>query len=249
MKPVALLPALFSLSFSPVCADTVIEFKNQGSESQFLTNGKMARINTRGTDDYMLVNFSKKAIYSVTAGNKQIVNLSDSLPSISGLEPPKIRLDLQAKGNGPTIAGYRTSKYRLSANGEHCGTLYTSKEAIKGTAIENMFGTLKSMADSHLKSLGGFAALIPVCQLAQIEMANKLRDIGAPMRVMDKDGKVNSEITRILKNASVDSNYYALPQKYQRVSMGESIESALKQSPQTDKKNRSRSEKVRMMRY
>ena len=108
---------------------------------------------------------------------------------------------------------------------------------------------IKIEATSHLKSLGGFAALIPVCQLAQIEMANKLRDIGAPMRVMDKDGKVNSEITRILKNASVDSNYYALPQKYQRVSMGESIESALKQSPQTDKKNRSRSEKVRMMRY
>lgn len=234
MKLATSIIALAVLCVPTADADIVIEFKNQGNESQFLTNGKMARINTRGTDDYMLVNFDQSTIFSVTPGEQQVTNISDSLPAIGLSEPPEVELTLQPLGKGPVIAGYPTMRYRLSANGEYCGSIDASKEALQGSPIESMFDTLKNLANTHLQSLGGFAALIPACQLAQIELADKLADIGAPMRLINKDGGIDSEITRIVKNASVEAEHYALPTRDQMASTDKEIESAEKQHQQAD---------------
>ena len=249
MKYITFFSALaFLVTLSPASADTVIEFKYNDTTSQFLTNGNMARINSRGTQDYKLVNFKTGNIYSVTAGDKQITNLSSSIPTISGVKLPSIRLDIKPAGMGPVIAGYNTNKYRLSANGENCGTVLASQDAIKGSAIENMFGTLKSMADSHLESLGGFAALIPACQLARIQLVEKLQYIGAPMRVLDKEGNIDTEITSIVKNAGVEPHYYAFPANYRKVSMDEKIDHVLSSSTQTEPKPTNKAELHLMMR-
>ena len=229
MKAATSIFTLACLFVSTANADIVIEFNNQGSESQFLSNGKMARINTRDTDDYMLVDYEKNTIYSVSSAQNQVVNLSESLPSIGVSEPPQIKLALKPIGEGPDIVGYPTTRYRFSANGESCGTIYASKDALSGTAVEDMFDTLKAIADSHMQSLGGFAALIPVCQLAKIELANQFKEIGAPMRVTNKDGDVDSEISKILKNASVETEYYALPARYQLAATDKETKKADKQ--------------------
>ncbi len=238
----------FLITSTVVSADTVIEFKYSDTKSQFLTNGNMARINSRGTDDYKIVNFKTSTIYSVTPEDKQITNLSSSIPSISGVKPLSIRLDIKPAGPGPIIAGYDTNKYRLSANGEYCGALFASKEALRGSAIENMFGTLKTMADNHLESLGGFAAIIPTCQLARMQLVEKLQHIGAPMRVLNVEGNIDSEITSIIKNASVDPHNYSFPASYQKVSMDEKIEQVLSSSAQTERKPKNKAELRHMMR-
>jgi len=244
------LLAVFAFLFSTaaVSADTVIEFKYSSAQSQFLTNGKNARINTRGTDEFMLVNFDSKTIYTVDPAKKQVFNFSDSMPSISGFEPPKVRVDIKPAGTGPQIAGYKTRKYRLSADGEYCGTIFASKDAVKGTAIESMFDTLKAMGESHLNSLGGFAAMIPSCQMARLRLTEKLTYIGAPMRLIDIEGKVESEITRIVKNARVAPQEYAIPAGYAAISMDEKIEQAKQDSRENETEPMSRSEKRRMMR-
>ena len=234
------LTFLFATTTAP--ADTVIEFNYDNTRSQFLTDGKMARINSRGTDDYMLVNFNTSSIYSVKPEDKQITNLSSSISSISLLKAPSIRLDIKPAGPGPVIAGYNTTKYRLSANGDYCGTLFASKEALKGSAIENMFGTLKTMADNHLESLGGFAVVIPTCQLARMRLAEKLQHIGAPMRVLDIEGNIDSEITMINKNAGVAPHDYSLPTNYKKVSMYERIDQILSSSTKTEHKPRTKTE-------
>jgi hypothetical protein len=249
MRTITIISALaFLVTLSPALADTVIEFKYSDTASQFLTNGNMARINSRGTDDYKLVNFKTSTIYSVTPESKQITNLSSSIPSITGIKPPSVRSDIKPAGRGPVIAGYNTNKYRLSANGEYCGTLFASREALKGSAIENMFGTLKTMADSHLESLGGFAVIIPTCQLARIQLVEKLQHIGAPMRVLDTEGNIDSEITSIIKNAGVDPHYYAFPANYRKVSMDEKIEQVLSSSTQTEQQPQSKAELRQKMR-
>jgi hypothetical protein len=247
MKAATPIIALACLFAPTADADVVIEFKNQGKQSQFLSNGKMARINTRGTDDYMIVNFDQNAIYSVISGQNQVNNLSDSLPAIGGSSPPQIKLRLRPLGKGPAIAGYPTTRYRMSANGEYCGSVYASKEALKGSAIEEMFDTLKAMADSHMQSLGGFAALIPDCQLAQMKLTDKLQEVGAPMRMTNKDGEIDSEITKILKKASVEAEYYALPTHYQLAATDKEITNADKQR-QADNTQKHRSEKQRSAR-
>ena len=219
------LPLLFTMAAA--AADTVIEFKYNNTQSQFLTNGSKARINARGTDDYMVVDFDTRTIYSVTPDKKQIANITESIPSMIPIEPPRVRTDIKPAGEGPVIAGFSTQKFRLSANGEYCGMVFASKDALKGTTIENMFGTLKTMSDSHIKSLGAFAAIIPSCQMAMLRLTDKLPYIGAPMRVIDVEGKVDSEITRIIKNAGVESHNYTLPGNFKMASTGELLEQML----------------------
>jgi hypothetical protein len=247
MKIITSIVILAVLVIDTASADTVIEFINDNNKSQFLTNGKMARINSRGSDDYMLVDFDNNTIYAIKPESKQIINVSNSIPSISGVEPPPLRLSVKPAGNGPKIAGYHTVKYRFSANGENCGTIFASRDALKGTAIESLFNTMKAMADNHKQSLGGFAAAIPVCQLAKMDLAEKLPQIGAPMRTLDRDGEVDTEVTMILKNAPVEAHYYAFPADYQRVSMGEEIEQAQQQSQQMDRPQRNMPEMQHMM--
>ena len=213
-------------------ADTVIDFRNQGKDLQFLTDGKTARINTRGSDDYMLVKFEQNTIFSVNPEQNQVTNISDALPAIGFSQPPEIKLTLKPLGKGPAVAGYATTRYRLTANGEYCGSLYASREALEGSAIEEMFDTLKTMADNHLQSLGGFAALIPTCQLAQIELAGKLEEVGAPMRMTSKDGSIDSEITKILKDVQVKTALLALPAPSQLASTDKKVSTSVKQSRQ-----------------
>ncbi len=247
MKKLLLISALAFLLCSTSHADTVIEFKHDNNKSQFLTNGKMARINTRGNDGYMLVNFGDYTIYSITPETKQVINITNSLPSISGIEPPRIHLSIKAEGAGPAIAGYNTKKYRLTANGEYCGSVFASRQALKGTSIESMFDTMKTLADNHRRSLGGFAAVIPVCQMARMDLAEKLAQIGAPMRTLDKEGRIESEITMILKNAAVEAHNYSLPSDYKMGSAGEQIKSAQSESPQMDRMQRDMPKMQHMM--
>ncbi len=248
IKTIPVFTFAFLFCTATVSADTVIEFKFDGKQSQFLTDGKNARINTRNSEDFMLVNFDSNTIYTVNPAKKEVFNLSDSFPSITGIEPPKIRVDIKPAGNGPQIAGFQTRKFRLSADGDYCGMIYASKDALKGTDIESMFDTFKSMADSQLKSLGGFAAIIPSCQMARIRLTEKLPYIGAPMRVIDVEGNVESEITRIIKNARVEPHNYSIPKHFDNVSLDEKIEQAKQAGRKQEEPQLSRSEKRRMMR-
>ena len=67
------------------------------------------------------------------------------------------------------------------------------------------------------------------------------------MRTLDKDGKIETEVTMILKAADVEADYYAFPADYQMVSMGEEIEKVQKESRQMDNLQRNIPEMQRMM--
>jgi len=56
-----------------------------------------------------------------------------------------------------------------------------------------------------------------------------------PMRVIDIEGKVESEITRIIKTARVEPHNYVLPKDYKPVSAAEKIEELLSDNAQTEK--------------
>jgi hypothetical protein len=243
MKNISLISAITLLLCTlSASADTVIEFKYNNTMSQLLTNGKKARINSRGSKDYMIVDFNTGTVFSVISKDKQITNLSSLVPSISGFETPQVRLDIKPAGPGPVIAGYKTKQYRLSSGGENCGTVFASVDALSGSTIEHMFGALKNLADSHLESLGGFAMVLPACDLARIRLVDKLQYIGAPMRVLDTEGNTESEITKIIKQAGVNPNDYAFPPSYRMVSVDERIDHVLSRNARTESKPRSRAE-------
>ena len=242
-----LIPAVFAPA--SVNADTVIVLFSDNAKVQFLSNGKNARINTKGKDDYMLVDFKSNSIYAVDPAKKQILNVSESIPDIGSGKTPEFHLNLKPAGNGPTIAGYATNKYRISAQGADCGTIYGSREALNGTrSVKEMFDTMKTMADNHRKSLGGFASAIPPCQLARMELANHVDKIGAPLKTIDKDGRVETEVLSINHNANVEASNYALPSNYKRISMADKIEEATRSSQEMDRMQQQMPDMQQMMR-
>lgn len=216
-------------------ADTVIELLNEKGKSRFLTDGNRARINTMGNNEYMLVDFKRNIIYAVMPDQKQIINITESMPSMNSDKAPDFRLKITPAGKGPSIAGYPTTIYRLSAGGENCGMIYGSKDALKGTSVKKMFNTMKIMADNQRKALGGYAAAIPPCQLAKMELASQIQNIGAPLKAINRNGQVESEVTKINKNTSVDPSYYALPANYKKVSMADRISEAQRENQQMDR--------------
>ena len=248
---VLLLSTVVSATFAPVnlLADTVVVLFSDNAKVQFLSDGKHARINTKGKDEYMLVDFKSNSIYAVDPAKKQILNISESIPSMGSGKAPAFNLNITPAGNGPAIAGYATSKYRISAQGKDCGTIYGSKDALNGAgAIKDMFNTMKTMADNHRQSLGGFASAIPPCQLARMELANHVNSIGAPLKTIDKDGRVETEVLSINHNANVDASNYAMPSNYQHISMADKIEEATRTSQEMDRMQQQMPDMQQMMR-
>ena len=251
-KPTALLlAALIPTTFAPVSllADTVIVLFSDNAKVQFLSDGKHARINTRGKDEYMLVDFKSSSIYAVDPTKKQILNVSESLPGMGSGKAPAFNLNITPAGNGPVIAGYPTSKFRISAQGKDCGTIYGSQDALNGAgAIKDMFDTMKTMADNHRKSLGGFASAIPPCELARMELANHVNTIGAPLKTVGSDGRVETEVLSINHQANVEASNYVLPANYQRISIADKIEEATRTNQEMDRIQQQMPDMQQMMR-
>lgn len=224
MKAIPALTTGISLLFAPFAlADTVVELVSQGAETQFLTNGSKARINTRNQSEYMLVDFSDNSIYAVMPEKKQVIRVSDSIPAISASAPPDINVKLTPAGPGPEIAGFPTNRFAFSANGEDCGTVYGSKTALQGTSIDKLLRAMSTMAEKHTRSLGAFAAAMPPCQLARLEFSKHLDITGAPLRIQDASGNIDSSVKRISTEARVDAAAYVMPAGYENVSAADKI--------------------------
>lgn len=207
-------------------ADTVIELNSNAEAATYMSNGKKARINSSGKSEYLIVDFASNTIYAVKPDDRQIINLNETVPSLSSNEAPEVRLTFVPTGNGPVIAGYATKSYNFSANGENCGTIHASKEALNGTSISDMLDAMNEMADNARKALGGFAAAIPPCQQANMSLGTQVSTIGAPLQTLDADGHVQRSINKITKNVDVDASVYVLPADYQSSSMADKITDA-----------------------
>jgi len=215
-------------------ADTVIELNSHHEAATFMSNGKKARINTRGKSEYMIVDFASRTIYAVRPDEHQVINLNKSVPALSDNEPPEMKLAFVPSGNGPVVAGYATKSYRYSADGQDCGTIHASKEALNGTSIGSMLDAMNDMAENTRKSLGGFAAVIPPCQLASMSLGTQVSRIGAPLQTLNTHGEIQSAVDSIRKNVDVDAHNYELPADYQPADNGDRVADARKMNPEPD---------------
>jgi hypothetical protein len=215
-------------------ADTVIELNSDTDAITFMSNGSMARINTSGKNEYMIVDFARKAIYAVSPDQRQFINLNQSVTALSDNAPPEVNLAFTPTGNGPVVAGYATRSYRYSANGEYCGTVQASKEALDGTSIGDMLDVMNEMAKNARKALGGFAAVIPPCRQADMSLGSQVNNIGVPMQTIDTHGQVQRSINKITKNVNVDASNYVLPPDYKAVNVADKINKAQQTNPDMD---------------
>ncbi len=214
-------------------ADTQIKtIGNDGEYSTITSNGNIARIDNSSEPGYVLIDTRKQQFNMVDPQRRQVtvVNLKNSKKPAQAATN-QVKVSLNRIGKGPKIAGYRTDKYTLSANGRLCNTIFGSKAALNIKSMAELFDAMDTMEQS-LDMMGGFRSMMDECDEANMQSAELFKAAGAPLRVIDANGQLESEVQSINSNTKVAKNFYQIPASYQQVSMQQQINQARQQMQQ-----------------
>jgi len=226
----ASLVALVSLALcSPALADVTLVVKDdRGQTSTINSNGKKARIESAQTPGYAIVDYGKGELLAVDPQRQQIIRMSLASDAAATGEAT-LDVNLKRKGDGPKIAGYPTRKFKITANGESCGTVFASKKLLENRNIKVMFESMRALQ----KMVGGmtarFSGSMPVCQRANLTLAAAMGSRGAPMKVVDAGGKLISKVVSVDTKSKLPGGHYQVPAGMKIVSMEQMMNQATQQ--------------------
>lgn len=219
-KPFQILIAqslgLLLLISSPIQAATVIEVKSGNELTIVATNGQLARMNM-SANEYAIVDYRKQSVKIVNPQKQQVMVLATD-NAAAGNNGPRVRTSVKNIGFGIDVAGYPTQKYTYSANRSSCGVIYGSREAYRQQGIKELFQAMKTMMDNQRAALGGLAAMVDDCTLADMSLSDHVTTIGVPMRY-EKNGRVETEIKSIKHGVDLPVNTFVVPAAYKTVIM------------------------------
>ncbi|MGH8558882.1 MAG: hypothetical protein ACRESZ_15805 [Methylococcales bacterium] len=217
----------FTLFSFAVYGGTIVDIRNKnGRDSQFFSDDRMARLDTTDRKTYIIMDYAKQSVKVVMPDRLEVLDMSGEIPSLGfgGSAPDKTALRIEAEGDGPEIAGYRTQQYKLSRNGEFCGTVFASRQALEDTGTDQTFSILRKVADKLTNTIASLLFAINPCQRAMTNSLDKVTSIGAPLRGLDQNGKVDIEITRIQTNVGLPPDTFAIPNKYKVVTADQKMQ-------------------------
>ncbi|NIO41353.1 MAG: DUF4412 domain-containing protein [Burkholderiales bacterium] len=232
----AAVAGLMTLSaMSAVWAVTLVESTDSdGVAQEVYFEGANMRAQERGGKEYMLFDMANRKMYAVNPEEREVLDLSGFLAQKSAQNRSTAKLDakLARQGAGPTVAGYATEHYVSTANGRKCADEYLSKKAmadLRATMLSSeRFWQLGKEFDSGMAG----AALDP-CDLAEAQIGRSYEKYGLPLRVIDADGSVSVEVTRIVKNAPLPAGGFSLPEGYAVVDMSRKMDEAMREAAKT----------------
>ena len=220
-----IITALAALS---LCASAAADVKfvmtdMTGQKSTLVSNGSKVRIDNRQMPGYGIID-TERGEY-VMVDTKRNEAYSTSLRNDGEAADVKpVSLSVKDKGGGQKIAGYLTRKYKFSADGEHCGTIYASSKLLKNDQVRGIFEAFRAMQQSARHMTAGLAGMLTPCQRANLQLADKMDSIGIPLRVLGADGSVMSEVLSVDTDVRVADARYEIPAGINRVSMDQQMQ-------------------------
>ncbi len=229
MKKICLFTFMFTLA-GPVAADVELQMRDSHSGvSTVSSDGNKARIDNEGLPGYVIVNFSAGTLSMVNPERQEILEMNIADSGSAAAAGQAVQISLKEKGGGPVVAGYQTRKYEYSANGERCGTVYTSSKLLKNASLRSLFDSMRSFQKQSRNMMGGFSGFLKPCDQAGFELTDALGSKGAPMRMLDASGKLVSEVTSVNRDKSIADSHYDLPSGMNRVSVDQMMNQAKQQ--------------------
>jgi hypothetical protein len=175
-----------------------------------------------GGSEYAIVDYKDQSVKVVSPEKQQVMLLDAKAMSAGNQSAPAVRTSLDRLGNGELIAGYKTQKFGYSANGKSCGVVYGSWDAYEAKGIRELLSAMRTMMEQQQAMLGGFAALVDDCLLADMQISDQVKTIGVPMRT-EKNGQVDTEIKSIKLDAAIPVDAFMIPADYKTVTMQDQL--------------------------
>ena len=215
-------------------AGTIVKVQNKNELTTMITDGKKARMNMSASE-YVIIDYKNQKVSMVNPKEKQVMEMNmDTLAGKSASSVPKVRDNLSRGRVGPSIAGYDTHQYSYSVNGKSCGDVYASIDAYKEKGMKELLKAMRTMVDQQRAMLGGLAGMMDDCTLADMQMIDRVKTIGIPMRTV-KNGRVETEVKSIQTGISVPADTFVIPASYKKVSVEQQMQQAsqaMQQAPQ-----------------
>lgn len=227
---------LFSLGTFAAEADTQITISDiQGGVSKISSNGERARMNSKGDPTYAIAVYQTGEFFVVNPERKEVMNMDMNAmpePTATVEAGDQLAISLDKKGKGPKIAGYKTKEYVLKANGQNCGTIFGSKNLLKKKGVSELFEFMNRMRRQSMKMMGAFSGAADICEQAMQDVSLSFEKTGAPLRMLNAQGELESEVTKVKTEKSIDAAYYDIPADFAVVSVADQINAASQQNQQ-----------------
>ena len=229
MKPVFVLLLTSMLSFG-AWGDVQIQYRDMtGATNTVRSNGHKVRIDSRNMPGYLLVDSVIDTVYMVDQQQRQIMKMSiDEIGT--GSTGKHMNVSLKARGKGEKIAGYRTGRFDLIADGLNCGSLYGSSELARNRELRSMLEAMENMARMSRMRMAQFGNVMSECQQASSQMSGLVDTSGFVMRFIDEQGKMLFDVLSVKTSQQVAADYYDLPAGMEVVDMNEQMEQVNQQS-------------------
>ena len=216
-------------------AATVVKVQNNNQLATMIADGNKARMDMSASE-YVVIDYKNRKVSMVNPQEKQVMEMSmDSLAGNGASNgAPMVRDSLSRRGAGPAIAGYATHKYSYSVNGKSCGDIYASIDAYHAKGMKELLKAMRTMVDQQRSMLGGLVGMMDDCMLADMQMVDRVENIGIPMRTV-KNGRIESEVRSIQTDVSIPADTFAIPASYKKVSVEQQMQQAsrtMQQAPQ-----------------
>ncbi len=232
---------LLGICFTPALgwAALMMETRDADGElSRIYIEGNKARIEIPGEKAYMVMDVQQRSMKMVSHSERTVMDMSDMFKDKSqnqkGSSNQRVDTYTQSKGLGPKIAGYETEEYEIKANGQYCGSAFISVEALKQADLKRFAAMLEKMGNAAKSNvddmLGGqMQSFMSPCEIAGEQQIDRLMSIGMPMRIIDENRQLDTEVTRIDKNAKLPARAFDIPADYKQTNPAQMMNEAAEQ--------------------
>ncbi len=210
---------------SKVSAATLIESRDAyGQITRVYIDNNTARIEQPEQNTYMIMDVDKKSMKVVLDEPRMVLDMSN-LFAQKPIIKPAVGSDqyvdsyIKSKGLGPVIAGYETEKYEYYANGQFCGNVYVSVQAMNEIGHTKFIHALEEMVEKVEVGMTGVASAqveqyLDPCEQTIKTTAKQLENLGFPMRSDNRDHKLQSVVTKLSRDIRLPANAFVVPKAY-----------------------------------
>ncbi len=241
-KYYSLLLASSLIAAQPTFADlTVTTIDESGNQSVIELSNEWGKIIDQAEpNQYMMINLKNNDFYLIDKNEKMILNIGeiDSLPSMSPhsdqMQQAKPKIDIVKVGAGSKIAGYQTTHYKLTLNGEICSEHFISKEVLKHPEIKAFSLSMKQQVNSSPDMSMAFSQ--NPCEMAENYFDKHVFDYGVPLLSKNINGQETFKITEIKTNVTFPADEFQFPKNYETLTQAELMQREMRRSMPSNNK-------------